>query len=279
MKLRKLKVEFYDEVLGSSMIDDLVRLNTIKIFLAYKVCCTDEYELFMKTRQQVGFWGFNGVNPEAGSPTLEEMQWFIRKCLNSGHTSPIEHTQLTFHVSGFSRAGSHQLVRNRIASYTQQSQRAVSMHDMPVVCPPSIENHKKPEVFQRFKDVIQVIEDAYNYFISEDIPKEDARFISPQACTTALVFSMNCRSLLNFFRERCCNRAQWEIRDLANQMLAMVQRYYPFLFEDAGPKCFEHAMCPEGPLMCKSPKFLHRESAPVRRKARLKEHKMSQLPQ
>lgn len=279
MKLRRLNVEFYDEVLGASLLEDLVRLNTIKIFLAYKVCCSDEYELFKKTRQQVGFWGFNGASNSADIPSLEDMQWFIRKCLNSGHTSPIEHTQLTFHVSGFSRAGSHQLVRNRIASYTQQSQRAVSMEDMPVTCPPSIENHKNPKVFRRFQAIVRVIEKTYNYFISEGIPKEDARFISPQACTTALVFSMNCRSLLNFFRERCCNRAQWEIRDLSNQMLALMQRYYPFLFEDAGPKCFEHAMCPEGPLMCKSPKFLHRDAAPVRRKARLKERKMSQLPQ
>ena len=279
MKLRRLNVEFYDEILGSSFIDDLVRLNTIKIFLAYKICCSDEYELFTKTRQQVGFWGFPGVNPDASAPSLEDMHWFIRRCLNSGHTSPIEHTTLTFHISGFSRAGSHQLVRNRIASYTQQSQRSVSMHDMPVVCPTTIENHKNPEVFRRFKDTIQIIEDAYNFFISEDVPKEDARFISPQACTTALIATMNLRAWQNFFRERSCNRAQWEIRDFSDQALALCQKYYPFIFEDSGPKCYEHATCPEGPLMCKQPKFLHRESASTRRKARLKEHKMSQLKQ
>lgn len=279
MKLRRLKVELYDDTVGLNCLEDIVRLNTIKIFLAYKVCCQDEYELFQTTKNNIGYWGFNCSkdNPEICS--YEEMQWFIRRCLNSGHTSPIEHSGLTFHVSGFSRAGSHQLVRNRIASYTQQSQRAVSMEDMSVTIPPSIENHENPEVPQRFNDTILYLEDTYKYFISQGIPKEDARFISPQACTTALVFTMNFRSLQNFFKERCCNRAQWEIRDLANQMLDLCIKYYPCIFEDAGPKCFEHAECPEGPLICKAPRFIGRESATKRRKSRLRERKeaMAQL--
>lgn len=275
MNIRRLNVELYDEVVGASIMDDLVKLNTIKIFLGYKICCADEYELFQKTRNDISFWGFGGKDENGAIKEYEEMQWFIRRCLNSGHTSPIEHATLTFHVSGFSRAGSHQLVRNRIASYTQQSQRSVSMSDMSVAIPATIENHENPAVPQRFNECIQFIEDTYNFFIEQDVPKEDARFVSPQACTTALVFTMNFRSLQNFFRERCCNRAQWEIRDLSNQMLALCQKYYPCIFEDSGPKCFEHAECPEGRLICKSPKFVTRESAPIRRKTRLRERKMS----
>lgn len=273
MKIRRLKVELYDETVGLNCLEDIVRLNTIKIFLAYKVCCQDEYALFQQTKKDIGYWGFGKTSSQKEMSEYEEMQWFIRRCLNSGHTSPIEHSCLTFHVSGFSRAGSHQLVRNRIASYTQQSQRAVSMEDMIVTIPPSIETHENPEVPQRFNDTILYLEDAYKYFISQGIPKEDARFISPQACTTALVFTMNFRSLQNFFKERCCNRAQWEIRDLANQMLDLCIKHYPCIFEDAGPKCFEHAECPEGPLICKSPRFIGRESATLRRKSRLRERK------
>lgn len=273
MQLRRLNVEFFDEVLGASLHEDIVRLNTIKIFLGYRVCCSDEYQLFETTRKEVSKWGFEKRDANGEIPGLEEMRWFIRKCLNSGHTSPIEHVQLTFHVSGFSRTGSHQLVRNRIASYGQQSQRSVSMSNLPVVVPPTIETHENPAVFQRYKDTVQVIEDAYNFFVEQGVPKEDARFITPNGSATALVFTMNFRTLFAFFRERCCNRAQWEIRQLARQMLALCQKYYPFIFEDSGAKCLEQAFCPEGPLMCKAPQFIGRQPAHVRRRDRLRARK------
>ena len=189
---------------------------------------------------------------------------FVADILESGHTSPIEHVSLTFAISGVSRALTHQLVRHRIASYSQQSQRYVDGKDFNYIIPPSIA--KNPAALARFTACMAEIAAAYSDLSElladktvENLPqnnaalakarekvRQDARFVLPQAAETRLVMTMNCRSLLNFFEERCCLRAQWEIRALAKAMLPLAQNAVPVIFDAAGPKCARLGYCPEG---------------------------------
>ena len=171
----------------------------------------------------------------------EQMEQFIRRMLKAehAHESPLEHSVMTFHIT-CSRACSHQLVRHRIASYSQQSQRYVKMDDLPVIVPPSFS-----EAELAFRVAMRNAEWNYKFLLDNGIPAEDARYLLPNAVATHIVVTMNLRSLRHFFAERCCNRAQWEIRDIANQMLDICKEVCPVVFENVGPHCMKLKRCPE----------------------------------
>ncbi|MBE6825142.1 MAG: FAD-dependent thymidylate synthase [Ruminococcaceae bacterium] len=216
--------------------------------------------------------------------TVEKTNDFLDMLTSLGHASPVEHATFTFGIEGISRACSHQLVRHRIASYSQQSQRYVDGTRFEFVTPPEIERNKK--AFDAYKKVIDVQCDAYAEirdalvvgYIKENSQKElkgtdeeiintfkeenkalfsqyvkkaneDARFVLPNACTTKIICTFNVRSLNNFFDHRCCNRAQWEIQEVACQMLALCKEVAPMLFKNSGPRCIRGA-CPEGKMTC-----------------------------
>lgn len=181
---------------------------------------------------------------------------FVKKVVASGHESPLEHVKFTFAIDGVSRALTHQLVRHRVASYSQQSQRYVKEGDFDYVVPPSIGGD--PEAKKEFEGLMAVIQKSYTKLlalleknsVTGEAANQDARFVLPQAAETKIVVSMNCRELLHFFKHRCCTRAQWEIRALAGTMLAICKEKLPAVFEGAGAKCEELAYCPEGEKFC-----------------------------
>lgn len=174
----------------------------------------------------------------------------IDQVVGSGHTSTVEHASFTFAIEGISRACSHQLVRHRMASYSQQSQRYVdlSKSELEYIMPPSIMGDKSKE--KKYKEVMNLLEKKYKELIESGVKPEDARYILPNACQTKIVVTMNARSLLNFFQERTCQRAQWEIRIMANKMLQEVKKIAPKIFENAGPTCRSIGICWEGNLSC-----------------------------
>jgi thymidylate synthase (FAD) len=174
----------------------------------------------------------------------------VNQVVESGDTSTIEHAVFTFAIEGISRACSHQLVRHRIASFSQQSQRYVdlSKSDLGYIIPPEIKKDKKR--LEKYKKVMDLIEKEYRDLVKSGVKPEDARFILPNACQTKIVVTMNARSLLNFFKERCCLRSQWEIRVLANKMLVEVKKVAPKIFENAGPSCIFEGICWEGNMSC-----------------------------
>ncbi|HBK85316.1 MAG TPA: FAD-dependent thymidylate synthase [Firmicutes bacterium] len=182
--------------------------------------------------------------------TLTRARKLITKLQKMGHFSPFEHASFTFGIAGVSRSLSHQLVRHRIASYSQQSQRYVKFEDLAVVVPPTIA--AKPEAQEKFTAAMEVIRDAYQALLGL-VPAEDARYVLPNASQTNLVMTMNARSLRNFFALRCCARAQWEIRELAWRMLDLVQAVAPTLFADAGPNCWSSIGCQQGAMSCGEP--------------------------
>jgi thymidylate synthase (FAD) len=177
----------------------------------------------------------------------EEAKKLINTILEAGHISPAEHASFTFAIEGVSRSLSHQLVRHRIASYSQQSQRYVSESSFEYVVPPSIAGN--PKALDLYEKRIEEIRETYSKLV-EMVPKEDARYILPNACETKLVMTMNCRSLYNFFERRLCYRAQWEIRELAQGMLDCVKQVAPNLFSWVGSPCEMHGYCPEGKMSC-----------------------------
>ena len=186
---------------------------------------------------------------------------FIEKLLKLGHLSPLEHVSFNFGVEGISRACSHQLVRHRIASYSQQSQRYVGEHSeknkdseeqiFDFVLPPSIEAAGKSEWFVEKMREIQKWYDELVEALGDSGEKanEDARFILPNAAETKIIITMNARELLHFFSVRCCNRAQWEIRDLATEMLRLARDILPGIFSESGPNCVA-GPCTEGEMTC-----------------------------
>ncbi|HDM23451.1 FAD-dependent thymidylate synthase [archaeon] len=178
----------------------------------------------------------------------EQVRRIIRNVLKWGHLSVIEHASFTFSISGISRVCSHQLVRHRIASYSQQSQRMVKVGEKSFVMPPSIK--KNPHAKEIFREAIRKAVSSYQMMIRLGIPLEDARFILPQAVKTNIVVTMNARELHHFFNLRCCMKSQWEIRELANKMLSLVKKVAPTLFENAGPMCKAHGYCPENDRSC-----------------------------
>ncbi|MFA7621347.1 MAG: FAD-dependent thymidylate synthase [Aminobacteriaceae bacterium] len=173
----------------------------------------------------------------------EKMRSLLRHIRDSGHFSPFEHASFTFAIDGISRVTSHQLVRHRLASYSQQSQRYVSMDEPDVVLPPSIAG--KPELKQKFVDMTRSVHSFYVEMLEQGVPKEDARYILPHGYSTRLVMTMNARELHHLFALRLCRRAQWEIRDLARRMLVEVRTVAPALFEKAGPACLVTGKCEE----------------------------------
>ena len=184
----------------------------------------------------------------------EYLEKFIRKVLASGHDGILEAASFTFAIEGVSRALSHQLVRHRAGcSFAQQSQRYVenAFGGEWYIVPASIA--EKPEALTLYKSLMDRVALYYGMFLEMGIPKEDARYVLPNATETKLIVTMNARALLHFFRLRCCNRSQWEIRALAEAMLKEAQRVAGVLFEKGGAPC-EHGPCPEGAMSCKSPK-------------------------
>ncbi len=185
----------------------------------------------------------------------EKQAALLEKIMESGHASPIEHVSFTFAIDGISRALSHQLVRHRIASYSQQSQRYVNGAACNYIVPPAIAKNK--EALARFEKFMEEVGAAYadiHALLSADgradKANEDARFVLPQAAETRIVVSMNCRTLLNFFAHRCCTRAQWEIRSVAQDMLKICRDILPQVFAQAGAPCEKTKICPEGKFCC-----------------------------
>lgn len=164
----------------------------------------------------------------------------LKKIYKEGHHSIFEHCFFTFAISGISRTCSHQLVRHRIASYAQQSQRYVDMSKEPFVIPPSVKKNAK----KRFEKILQEAKEVYQK-LSKEIPKEDARFILPQAVQTNLVMTLNLREMMVISKERLCLRAQWEIRQLITKMKEEIKKIEPFLAELLQPKCIHLGYCPE----------------------------------
>ena len=172
----------------------------------------------------------------------------LRGALDSGHESVAEHVSFTFRVEGVSRVLLAQLTRHRVASYSVQSQRYCGA-DLDIVVPDSMEC---PELVHEIVDVRRAVKKLYNKAISLGTPQEDARYFTLQGGVTSLIVTMNARELRHFFSLRCCNRAQWEIRELARQMLADCSVVAPELFKDAGPVCLR-GPCPEGKRSCGHP--------------------------
>lgn len=196
---------------------------------------------------------------------------FVDMLASLGHESPTEHAYFTFGIEGVSRALLAQITRHRIASFSVQSQRYVTEKQFGYVLPPEIENC--PEALEIFNQSMKRDQEDYDKItailkskhkaelieegkdektadrMAEKKAIEDARFVLPNACETKMIVTMNTRSLMNFFRHRLCSRAQWEIRDVANQMLKLVYDVAPQLFKKAGPPCVS-GFCPEGKMSC-----------------------------
>ncbi|MCL1879699.1 MAG: FAD-dependent thymidylate synthase [Actinomycetia bacterium] len=171
--------------------------------------------------------------------------------MKSGHHSALEHASYTFAVDGVSRALTHQLVRHRLASYNQQSQRYVTYegHFEPV-CPPAVA--AESETAAIFQEAMAAAWASYGRLIEAGVAAEDARYVLPNATVTKIVVTMNIRELLHFFTVRLCHRAQWEIQDLAARMLDLVRPTAAYIFVDAGAPC-RRSCCPEGAMSCGQP--------------------------
>lgn len=221
--------------------------------------------------------------------TPEKTESFLRMLGDLGHESPLEHASFTFGLEGVSRAFLAQITRHRIASYSVQSQRYVKESCFEYVLPPQIET--VPEAREEFLRAMENAQASYEKIAAilteqrkvENLRKgmeekaaaraaektaiEDARFVLPNACDTKMMVTINARSLHNFFRHRCCNRAQWEIRDCARQMLELVLEVAPTLFAHAGPPC-ANGVCPEGKMSCGQAQEVQAEYAALREKYR-----------
>lgn len=193
---------------------------------------------------------YSAVGAEELEQSMSEAQVdkLIKKLSDMGHLSTFEHVSFTFAIEGISRVLTHQLVRHRIASYSQQSQRYVAEHGFEYIVPPTIAD--KPEAKMKYDALMRQVQQIYDELLELGVHQEDARYILANATETKIVVTMNARSLLHFFEKRCCQRAQWEIRNLANAMLAEVQAVAPRLFVKAGPACVATGYCPEGPMSC-----------------------------
>lgn len=181
----------------------------------------------------------------------EDASKLVRFIIKSGHLSTTEHISFSFAVEGISRAASHQLVRHRLASYNQQSQRYVKFDKgFEYITPPAIK--ASSGINKEYDELVLKASELYSRLLSEGIEAEDARYILPNASETKIMVTMNGRELLHFFTLRCCNRSQWEIRDLAKTMLKLVKKACPIVFDKAGPNCLR-GPCPEGKFKCDDP--------------------------
>lgn len=203
--------------------------------------------------------------------TDEKAGSFVEMLANIGHESPIEHASFTFAIEGVSRSLLAQITRHRLASFSVQSQRYVKLTDFEYITPPEIA--ADPAALALYRETMDTCVDSYRRltelletrhkadFLAQGLDEkeaakraekkaiEDARFVLPNASETKMVMTMNARELLHFFRLRCCNRAQWEIRELAKAMVAEVYPISPALFAKAGPACV-CGSCPEGRMSC-----------------------------
>ena len=178
----------------------------------------------------------------------KQVETLVGKITDMGHLSTLEHTSFTFAIEGVSRVLTHQLVRHRIASYSQQSQRYVKEHDFEYITPPTVAAN--PLAQAKFESLMEAIRELYDELLELGVHQEDARYCLANATETKIVVTMNARSLLHFFELRCCTRAQWEIRALANKMLEEVRKVAPIIFQKAGPTCVTSNYCGEGDLTC-----------------------------
>ena len=194
----------------------------------------------------------------------ESTRKYIDMLMSLGHESPIEHVSFTFGIEGISRACTHQLVRHRIASYSQKSQRYVNETQFEYVTPEAIASD--PVAKDVYDETMQLLQSRYDFIRAGLIQKyvkdgmdekaaekkanEDARMVLPNACCTSIIVTMNIRSLFNFFKHRCCNRAQWEIRAVANEMFRQCMSVAPNIFKYAGPDCITKGKCSEGKMTC-----------------------------
>ncbi|MCL2334718.1 MAG: FAD-dependent thymidylate synthase [Endomicrobia bacterium] len=177
-----------------------------------------------------------GIDEITEKLTKEKMKELLEKIIASGHHSVLEHASFTFGVEGVSRALLAQLTRHRIASFSVQSQRYVKFKNgVDFVTPETIAKDEK--MLEKYNAFLKNTEALYKEFLAADIPAEDARYVLPNAAATKIVITMNARELRHFFALRCCNRAQWEIRDMACRMLNLARKEAPILFSDAGPDC------------------------------------------
>lgn len=221
-----------------------------------------------------------GVDDIVEGLTEESTSKFVDMLSSYGHYSPMEHATFTFAIEGVSRSLTHQLVRHRVASYSQQSQRYVKLNSFEYIIPPAIEGddecrkvfieamERDQEAYDKIVEVLK--EKTFQVLINkakdsnieltdkkikglrskaEKTAIEDARYVFPNACETKIVVTMNARELMHFFSQRCCQRAQWEIRDMAELMLKEVKNVAPNLFKVSGPNCVKGA-CSEGTMTC-----------------------------
>lgn len=199
-----------------------------------------------------------GVEEIGENLTEEQVDKFLGILVDMGHESPLEHASFSFAIEGISRACSHQLVRHRMASYSQQSQRYVRLEQMDYIIPPSIAGDLETKA--QYIRIMDETQKAYTSLVENLIKKgrtekeaiEDARYVFPNACETKILVTMNARSLLNFFEMRTCLRAQWEIQELAYRMLEECKKVAPILFKKAGPSCYT-STCKEGKMSCGKP--------------------------
>jgi len=175
--------------------------------------------------------------------TPEQIDGLLGQLISSGHLSPFEHASFTFVIDGISRACSHQLVRHRLASYTQQSQRYVSLKKLEYVTPPTIA--AKPDLKPRYHEAVQGAHKLYREMLDAGVPAEDARYVLPSAVETKLVMTMNARELIHASSLRLCLKAQWEIVDLFQRIKDEVERVAPRLGAELKPKCYALGYCNE----------------------------------
>lgn len=213
----------------------------------------------------------SGINSLMDSLSENSISSFLEMLTEIGHESPIEHVAFTFGIEDVSRSLLAQITRHRIASFSVQSQRYVKETTLRFVTPPEIESDPNAkEIYlksmgdshQNYLKLADILEKKYfDQFLSQGLANsearrisekraiEDARFVLPNACDTKMVVTMNARSLNHFFKMRCCNRAQWEIQDVATKMLMLVREVAPVLFAHSGPPCLS-GFCPEGKMSC-----------------------------
>jgi thymidylate synthase (FAD) len=177
----------------------------------------------------------------------KKVRRLLQHTVGKGHHSVVEHAVFTFSIEGVSRSLTHQLVRHRIASYSQQSQRYVRLDEPDYVTPPSVE--KGPGLSGGYDDLMERCWEAYRGMVEAGVPEEDARYVLPNGATTNITVTMNARELLHLFRLRCCLRAQWEIRRVANRMLELCREVAPVIFQDAGRPCLA-GPCPDDASDC-----------------------------
>lgn len=213
----------------------------------------------------------SGIDGILDGLNKEKTEKFLNRLMSMGHESPVEHITFTFGIEGVSRSLLAQFTRHRIASYSVKSQRYVKEGQFEFITPPEIANiPEAKEIFLKamsddvaaYNKLADILFDKhYNDMLSQGVEEkkaktaaekkaiEDARYILPNACETKMIVTMNARSLMNFFHHRCCERAQWEIRDLACEMLRLVKGVAPTLFAKSGPSCVS-GPCPEGAMTC-----------------------------